>query len=176
MFVCACLLYVMSCHCTSQWMNIKTVQPGIAKTVFHITPACLCYLPPRPKLLPLFGLPKPPLTGRLVEGHESANQGRPGSPAFNSPGRLQGCLWRELRQRTGDILKCPTLVLTGLLIFSLLHQQKIDVKTHSAYSHPWSHPGNNKQHRDMKWQVYKSDFCLLLTPPPLTLPRDTKQA
>lgn len=51
-------------------------------------PACLCFLPPRPKLPPPFGLPKPPLAGRLVEGQESASQGRPGSPAFSSPGRL----------------------------------------------------------------------------------------
>ena len=36
--------------------------------------------------------------------------------------------------------------------------------------------GDNKQQRDIKWQVYKSDFCLPLTPPPLTLPGDTRQA
>lgn len=53
-----------------------------------ITRTCLCLLPPRPKLLAPFGLPKPPLAGRLVEGQESASQGRPGSPAFSRPGRL----------------------------------------------------------------------------------------
>lgn len=52
-------------------------------------PPCLRVLPPRPKLLPPFGLPMPPFAGRLVDGQESANQGRPGSPAFSSPGRLQ---------------------------------------------------------------------------------------
>lgn len=41
------------------------------------SPALLCLLPPRQKLLPPFGLPKPPLAGRLVEGQESASQGRP---------------------------------------------------------------------------------------------------
>lgn len=150
LFVCACPC-VMSCHCASQWMNIKTVWPGIAKTAFSITPACLCFLPPRPKLLPPFGLPKPPLAGRLVEGQESANQGRPGSPAFNSPGRLWEDVYREtkrgegVRQRTRDIVKYPACTVTVLLIFFLLHQQQIDVKTHSAYSRLWSSPVHRRQ-------------------------------
>lgn len=96
--VCACVC-LMSCHCSSHWMSIKTVRPGIAKiNPLPDTPsACLCFLPPRPKLPPPFGLPKPPLTGRLVEGQESASQGRPGSPAFSSPGRLRPMVWRETK-------------------------------------------------------------------------------
>lgn len=45
-------------------------------------------LPPRPKLVRSLGAPKPLLAGKLVDGQESASQGRPGSPAFSRPGRL----------------------------------------------------------------------------------------
>lgn len=44
--------------------------------------------PPRPKLLRSLGPPELLLTGRLVAGQESANQGYPGSLAFSKPGRL----------------------------------------------------------------------------------------
>lgn len=152
LFVCL-RLSVMSCQHASQRMNVKTVQRGIAKAAFLTAAACLCFLPPRPKLLPPFGLPKPPLAGRLVEGQESANQGRPGSPAFNKPGRLREDVQNQTKgderwkgtQRTSDTVKYSAYPAMVLLIFFLLHQQQIDVKTHSAYSRLWSSRAHGQQ-------------------------------
>lgn len=95
--VCLCVRAYVWCPVTALpngWAS-KLSNQALLKLYFPSSPACLCFLPPRPKLLPPFGLPKPPSAGRLVEGQESANQGRPGSPAFNSPGRLRGFVCRE---------------------------------------------------------------------------------
>lgn len=113
--VCVCL---MCCHCSSQWMSIKTVQPGSAKPPYlpDASSAHLCLLPPRPKLPPPFGLPKPPLAGRLVDGQESASQGRPWSPAFSNPGRLWQIIWRETKgSRTQLNLQSPSLANSHLI-------------------------------------------------------------
>ena len=105
--VCVCVCVLHSCHCASQWMSVKTVWPGYAKALFIPSPQPVySFLPPRPKLLLPFGLPKPPLAGRLVEGQESASQGRPWSPAFSSPGRLRDKERRgeAVRRRAVDVV------------------------------------------------------------------------
>lgn len=168
------------CLCAYVWCPVTVLPRGWTSKLsnqallkLHSPQACLYFLPPLPKLFPPFGLPKPPFAGRLVEGQESANQGRPGSPAFSSPGRLwdkekgwcavkyPACAIRVLKE---DSLCC----INNKLIWKLFQH----IRTGGAAQCT----SNIKQQRDIEWQVYKSDFCLPLTPALLTLPEETRQA
>lgn len=97
----SCVCVCVSCQIMSLYFplgtNIKIAQPGIYGSV--LLQKLVFLLPPLPKQLPALGLPKSLVARRLVEGQESANQGRPGSPAFRSPGRLQ----KDLRRNKGSI-------------------------------------------------------------------------
>lgn len=168
----------MPCHCASQWMSIKTVQPGIAKTIFpHPLPVYVSYLPGQSCCRPSdsLSLRQP---GGLWRARSQPTRGGLGHPLSTALVDCEGLFverQREVRRRNGDIVKHRNSIAHFPPAASTTNWCENSFSIFSPVEQP-QRTGDNKQQRDIKWQVYKSDFCLLLTPPALTLPGDTKQA